>query len=231
MKLPPLSNRLAACRDFIKPGSRVADIGCDHGYLGIHLLMKDIASFVFAADINPQPLDSAKKNANKYGVTEKMSFFLSDGAKNIPHDFDTLVCAGMGADTIISILDAAPWLKDKKYTLILQCQSRRPQLRKYLSAQGYRICKETLAQDGKFIYPVLEATYAPGELLTPGGCYISPALLKSNSPLLIPFYQRLQDGLITTAEGLSRTGDDKLEYYKSILNELQQLEDVIYGNR
>ena len=36
----------------------------------------------------------------------------------------TLVCAGMGADTMISILSAAPWLKDAHYRLILQCQSR-----------------------------------------------------------------------------------------------------------
>ena len=36
----PLSKRLeAACR-FVNPGDRVADIGCDHGYLGIHLLQQ-----------------------------------------------------------------------------------------------------------------------------------------------------------------------------------------------
>ena len=36
MKLP-LSNRLLTCCQFVRPGDRVADIGCDHGYLGIHL--------------------------------------------------------------------------------------------------------------------------------------------------------------------------------------------------
>ena len=39
MKIP-LSDRLLACCNFVKRGDRVADIGCDHGYLGIHLLQQ-----------------------------------------------------------------------------------------------------------------------------------------------------------------------------------------------
>ena len=231
MKLPPLSNRLLACCEFINPGSRVADIGCDHGYLGIYLLMKNIASTVIAADVNEQPLNSAIINAKKFNVQERISFHLSDGVRNIPRDFDTLVCAGMGADTIISILDAAPWLKSDKYHFVLQCQSRRPELRKYLYAQGYRICAETLAQDGKFIYPVLEAVYDPAPTLSPAGYYISPALLQSGSSLLGPFYQRIREDLATTVVGLSHSGGEKLDYYRSVLDELNELEDTIYGNR
>ncbi len=230
MKLPPLSNRLCACRAFIKPGDRVADIGCDHGYLGIQLLLDGTADSIIAADVNQQPLDSAVRNAQKYGVADKMSFYLSDGVRNIPRDFDTMVCAGMGADTIISILDAAPWLKDARYRLILQCQSRRPELRKYLSEHGYSITSETLARDGKFIYPVMEVVYSPAPALTPGGCHISPALLASDSPLLPAFYARVMDGLRTTVAGLSRTGGEKLEHYQAVLAELTQLEDRIHGN-
>ena len=35
MKLP-ISDRLLACANFVGRGNRVADIGCDHGYLSIH---------------------------------------------------------------------------------------------------------------------------------------------------------------------------------------------------
>jgi hypothetical protein len=38
----PLSDRLASCCRFVNPGDRVADIGCDHGYLGIYLLKNNI---------------------------------------------------------------------------------------------------------------------------------------------------------------------------------------------
>lgn len=227
----PLSQRLLACCDLIIPGDRVADIGCDHGYLGIHLLQKGIASSVIAADINEQPLQSAIRNAGKYGVRDKMTFYLSDGVKNIPPDFDSMVCAGMGADTMISILESAPWLKNEKYRLILQCQSRRPELRKYLYKNGYCIRSETLAKDGKFIYPITEVVYSPVPVLTPGGYHITPALLESNSPLLPDFYKRVVSGLQTTVEGLARTGGEKYEHFRSILQELTELEDKIYGNR
>ena len=130
MKIP-LSNRLLACCGLIKPGDRVADVGCDHGYLGIYLLKQGIASSVIASDVNQGPLQAALRNAHKFGVQENISFYLSDGVRNIPRDFDCMVCAGMGADTIISILENSGWLEEKRYRLILQCQSKRPELRKW----------------------------------------------------------------------------------------------------
>lgn len=226
----PLSNRLKACCNMVKKGDRIADIGCDHGYLGIHLLRENIAACVIAADINEGPLESAKRNADKFGVTDRISFFLSDGVKNIPRDFDTLVCAGMGADTMISILEAAPWLKDRKYRLILQCQSRRPELRKYLYTQGYCIIAETLAKDGHFIYPVTEVVYAPSQPLTPAQYHITPALLNSGSRLLPDFYQMVITGLTHTVEGLSHTGGEKYIEYSSVLQELKEMESRIYDN-
>ena len=227
----PLSNRLKACCALVKAGDRVADIGCDHGYLSIHLLKENIASSIIAADINEGPLQSAIRNANKFGVTDRIAFYLSDGVRNIPRDFDTMVCAGMGGDTMISILEAAPWLKDSKYRLILQCQSRRPELRKYLYEQGFRIQKETLAKDGHFIYPVTEVTYSPSGTLSPAGYHITPALLESGSALLPDFYQMVVTGIRNCVNGLSRAGGEKYEHYKTVLQELEDMEVLIYGNR
>ena len=222
MKLP-LSSRLLACCSFVHPGDREADVGSDHGYLSIHLLQNGIASSAIASDVNEQPLQSAKHNAAKFGVQDKITFQLSDGVQNIPRDFDCMVCAGMGADTMMSILDAAPWLKSEKYRLILQCQSKRPELRKYLYQQGYAIRRETLAQDGKFIYPIMEVVFAPGENLSGAEYYITPALLKSGSPLLPAFLDRVIDGVQKTVDGLARTGGEKHEEYNHILNQLKLL--------
>jgi tRNA (adenine22-N1)-methyltransferase len=137
----------------------------------------------------------------------------------------------MGADTMISILEAAPWLKNEKYRLILQCQSRRPELRKYLYENGFSILRETLAKDGKFIYPVTEVVYSPAPALTPGGYHITPMLLKDQNPLLPAFYERAVSGLKTTVDGLSHTGGEKYEHYCSVLQELTEMEGSVYGHR
>ena len=189
MKLP-LSKRLEACAKLILPGDRVADIGCDHGYLGIHLIQSGIAASVIASDIRPMPLKTAISNAEKYGVSSKMEFFLSDGASDIPRDFSVLVCAGMGGDTIVSILQAASWLENCRYRLILQCQSRTPLLRRYLSETGWCITKETVLHDGHFLYTVMEASWQPDHpKLTPGEWFLSPALLNSSAEELPEYFQ------------------------------------------
>ena len=222
MKLP-LSTRLLACAGFVNNGDRVADIGCDHGYLSIHLLTQGIARSCIASDVAKGPLQSAKDNARKFGVQENITFHLSDGAQSIPRDFDTLVCAGMGGDTMIHILQSAPWLKNEQYRLILQCQSKRPELRRWLYDHGFAIRRETLAKDGKFCYPVTEVVYAPGESLSGAEFYITPSLRASGSPLLPEFYDRVVGGIRTSVEGLSRTGGEKYEEMKKILEELLEM--------
>lgn len=223
MKLP-LSQRLLTCCTFVRPGDRVADVGCDHGYLGIHLLQTGLASSVIASDVNEKPLQSAVANAVRYGEKEKMSFYLSDGVRNIPRDFDCLVCAGMGADTMISILESAPWLKDPRYRLILQCQSKRPELRRYLAKNGFVISRETLARDGKFIYTVMEVTYGPGTEIPVWNYYITPQLIDSGSLLFPAFLNRVIGGLEERRKGLEHIGAEPDAELTQILEHLHALE-------
>ena len=222
----PISPRLIACCEYISQGMRVADIGCDHGYLGIHLLQNEIASFVIASDINEGPLQSAVNNAKKYAVSDKIAFYLSDGARNIPHDFDALVCAGMGADTIVSILDHASWLKNKKYRLILQCQSKTPYLRQYLSDNGYHIEKEKVLRDGRFLYTVMAVVYDPlAPRLKQSEYYLSPALLKNLTPELTEYYERLIFSLRRAINGRGENADAQMI---AALEGLEALKSYIY---
>ena len=218
MKIP-LSTRLAACCAYIKPGDRVADIGCDHGYLSIYLLKNGIASRAYACDVAEGPLQSARRNAVKYGVADKLSFYLSDGVRNVPRDFDTLVCAGMGGDTMVSILSAAPWLKDDRYRLILQCQSKRELLRGYLSENGWHIAEESVLRDGRFLYTVMDVRYDPAApRLTLGQTYFSPAMLVNPSQETKEYYERV---LFSLNRAITNGGDAADPAMKEALEQLR----------
>lgn len=212
-----LSARLQACANFVPPGTVVTDIGCDHGYLGIYLLKNGIAAYVYAADIRKGPLQCAVDNADKYNVSPKISFHLSDGVKEVPRDFDVMVAAGMGADTMISILENAPFLRCEKYTLILQCQSKTPFLRKYLSETGWQITKETVVEDGRFLYTVMVAQFNPGPLLTAAQCYFSPALRQDDSIHLQRYYRQVLSTLekIVSAQG-EKADPSVIEAFKEL---------------
>ena len=192
----PISERLLACAEYVQRGNVVADVGCDHGYLGIHLLTTGVAKSVIASDINEGPLQAAQRNARKYGVQNKMSFHLCPGVVDVPRDFDVMVCAGMGADTMVSILEDAPWLKDARYRLILQCQSKTPLLRRYLSENGWHIAKESVLKDGKFLYTIMEVIWSPdAPRLSVGQWYLPPALLSNAYPETAEYAFRILEGL------------------------------------
>ena len=222
MKIP-LSKRLLACCDFIKPGERVADIGCDHGYLGIYLLKNGIASSVIASDINKAPLQSAVRNSEKFGVRDKMQFFLSNGVRDIPRDFDALVCAGMGGDTMVSILSSATWLKNDRYRLILQCQSKTPLLRQYLYENGWGIENEIVLRDGRFLYTVMVAVWQVDWPRTSVGEFYYPSVLRNQkTPESVEYYYRVVKKLRISVNGRGAQADP-MEVYA--LDELDALAD------
>ena len=227
MKLP-ISDRLLACCKYVKKGDRVADIGCDHGYLGIHLLTAGIAAHMIESDVAPGPLASAKRNASKYGVASAMTFCLSDGVKDIPRDFDTLVCAGMGGDTMIHILSAAPWLKNKQYRLVLQCQSKTPMLRQWLSENGWRIAREAVLKEGRFLYTVMEVLYDPAQpRLNAGQCHFPPAILEDPSAMVPAYFAWVRKGLqITLAHQSDPEKREALDYLDSLAAEHTFLTEV-----
>ena len=211
MKLP-ISKRLLACAAFVEPGQRVADV-----------LQSRRASRVLAADVAEQPLARARENARRFGVREGLSFHLCDGVRGLPRDFDVLLMAGLGAETMVGILRSGPWLRGGRYRLVLQCQSSQNELRQYLSEHGWEITREEPVRDGKFLYTVLEAK--PGcQSLTPGQHFASPALLASGSPPVGEYLAFCRQAVEKVVLGLTGLGGPKYEYYSAALKELREME-------
>lgn len=232
MKLP-ISKRLLACAACVHPGDRIADVGTDHGYLGIYLLKKEVAKEVIALDLRRKPLEHAVENAEFYGVKEKMQFRCCDGLAAVgPEEIDAVVCAGMGSDLIIHILEEAPWLRHPSFRLILQPQSSGQDLRRWLCENGFAILRESLTEDGGFLYTVLEASFDGMERrLTPGQQFVSPQLLLDRSPYFDRYLAKLIASMEKTVAGIEKgTNRKKLNYYSVALSELREMGKE-YGDR
>ena len=120
-------------------------------------------------------------------------------------------------------MEAAPWLKDSRYRLILQCQSKTHFLRKYLSENGWRIFEETVVRDGRFLYTVMEVIYQPGYTLTPGEWYFPPALLENPAKELPEYYQQTLFRLNRAVVGQKENADPIMV---QALNELIKLAEI-----
>ncbi|MCL1835567.1 MAG: class I SAM-dependent methyltransferase [Oscillospiraceae bacterium] len=145
---------MAACID---NGAAVADIGTDHGLLPIHLALNGPASEIIATDISKGSLDSARKNAGKYGVADMITLIETPGLDGLEErNIDTVVIAGLGGETIAGIIAEAPWLKERKLKLVLQPQTKTALLCAQLRASGYTIKTAKLTSDRSRHYVVIE---------------------------------------------------------------------------
>ena len=152
-----LSPRLAAIAAQVPPGARLADIGTDHAYLPVALLLEGTIPSAVASDVNRGPLDRGRETARQAGVEDRIDFRLCDGLTGLDaHQADAVVIAGMGGELIARILAQAPWTR--KVLLLLQPMTAQPELRRWLGENGYRIRKETLVREGEKLYVILAVT-------------------------------------------------------------------------
>jgi tRNA (adenine22-N1)-methyltransferase len=136
-------------------------VGCDHGYLAVHLAQSGGHPAVYASDAAALPLESARRSAAAYGVAERIKFFLCDGVPpELAERLGAVVAAGMGGETIAGILERAPWLRCCDVTLILQPQTKLDKLRDYLLSHEWIIPRLAQVTEGWRKYTVITAKYA-----------------------------------------------------------------------
>lgn len=160
--LPQLDARLSAAFAYVRPGHAAADIGCDHGKLSAALAGSGRCPLVLACDLRPYPLNKARRRCAPYG--ERVQCRLGSGLSVVqPGEVDDIVIAGMGAETIMEILEAAPWVFDPRYNLVLVPATKHSILRRWLARSGFALVGETLCQAAGRWYAVMNARYAGTE--------------------------------------------------------------------
>lgn len=217
-----LQPRLQLLADMVPEGCRLADVGTDHGYLPVYLLQRRRIRGAVAADIGAEPLAHARRTAEAYGV-EGIDFRLCDGLRDIaPDEVDTVVIAGMGGETIIHILESAPWTRG--CTLLLQPQTKIELLRAWLREHGYAADAERLVEDKGKLYLVLSVRGAePGTasvLEQYGGFCLE------GDPLYGAYLTRQIARLRRRAEGIRESRGEETQALLSLAAQLEEKKEV-----
>lgn len=157
-----LSARMLALAGLLTPGYITCDVGCDHGFVSIYLIQKQIAPKVYACDVRSGPLSRAKEHIREYGLEDKIETRLSDGLHALkPGEAQAIVCAGMGGKLMMKILEEGMDRVRSMRELILQPQSDLKLFRQFLREKELFIVQEDMIyEDGKF-YPMMRVV--PGE--------------------------------------------------------------------
>ena len=149
-----LQPRLQLLANMVPVGSRLADVGTDHGYVPVWLMQHGRIASAIASDIGADPLRHARETAAEFEVSG-IDFRLCAGLDAItPEETDTILIAGMGGETIQTILSCAPWTADGEHLLLLQPMTKVELLRKWLSDNQYYFTDERLVYDKNHLYPV-----------------------------------------------------------------------------
>lgn len=206
---PALQPRLRAIADLVPDDVRLVDVGTDHGFIPVDLLLSQRIRFAIASDIGAAPLDHARRTADQYDVTEGIEFRLCDGLKDIAaNEVDCIVIAGMGGDNIVSILEAAPWTKDGAF-LLLQPMSKAEVLRRWLNENGYQVTAERLVADKGVIYPILSV--CGGEMSSASDSQFWGGFLLDGDPLQDRYLDEKILRLRRAAAGLEKARDPAVQ--------------------
>lgn len=155
-----LRPRLKMTADMVRCGSKIADIGTDHGYLPAWLVKSGKCIGGVAADLRKSPLENAAETLRIYGVEDKISLRLSDGLDSVLSDeYDDVVLAGMGGTLIAEILKRNSDIKDTAKRIIVQPNSHSEDVRKFFCENGFRIIEENACVDDRRDYLAFCAEY------------------------------------------------------------------------
>ena len=138
-----ISNRLKTIAKMVDEGSKVADIGTDHGLIPNFLVNENISDFVICSDISEDSLNKSISLVKDMHNEEKVFPRVGNGLEVLSEsEVDTVIIAGMGGQLISDILKKDIELVKNFKKLILQPMQGQHLLRKYLYKNNFKIINE-----------------------------------------------------------------------------------------
>ncbi|EKT4520931.1 tRNA (adenine(22)-N(1))-methyltransferase TrmK [Pseudomonas putida] len=182
-----LSMRLERVAAHVPAGARLADIGSDHGYLPVALMLRGCIEAAVAGEAAPTPYRSAQRKVRKNDLEARIAVRLADGLDAIePQDgITTISLCGMGGEKIREILERGKHRLSGKERLVLQPNVREGTLREWLMENDYRILCEELLEENAFTYEIIVAERCQAVAYSPQQLYFGPLLMEERSPAFL----------------------------------------------
>lgn len=221
-----LNKRLACIAACVPKDSRVVDVGCDHAYLAIELIEKNIARAVVASDVVAGPVAAARKNIQGRALQDKIKLIQANGLQGVQKgEVDCVIIAGMGAGVIIDILEAGQEVLKACSTLILQPMVGVELLRKWLAEHSWQLEHEYLLEENEIMYEILVSKPAlePYELNL-SECYLGKLKKQELFPRYLEQLIKKQEKILVSLEKARCTEQtiQKREKVKMILQLLRE---------
>ncbi|WP_024346490.1 tRNA (adenine(22)-N(1))-methyltransferase [Lacrimispora indolis] len=202
-----LSRRLETIASFVPEGSRVADIGTDHGYIPIHLVQEGKAKHAIAMDVREGPLLRARAHIQEAGLQNYVEVRLSDGLLKLEqNEADCVVIAGMGGELMIHILEGGRDLWESISCWVLSPHSELDKVRRFLEEEAFFIWRETMIKEEGKYYSVMGVSRKPGAAAADGREFFyryGRGLLESKDPVLKEYLIKEEEQLEQIMSGLS----------------------------
>ncbi len=218
-----LNKRLQAVAQMVDPCQTIADIGCDHAFLAIHLIEKGLCQKVYACDVADGPLKIAKNNVSAANLAEKIDCRLSNGFENIPDDVDIAIIAGMGFHTAKMILEAAGQRLFKVQNIIVQINTDVELFRAWISEHRFSIIDETIVFDRKY-YTIIKFNTNSSRALNDMEIEFGPCLLAKKEPEFVAFTKNKLATFEMIAQRITNDQQKKAQIAEKISQYSQVLE-------
>lgn len=229
-----LSKRLSVVGQEVPQGARLADIGSDHAYLPVALMLAGKIDFAVAGEVVKGPFESAKAQVAKSGLSEKIMVRLADGMAAVQEAdaIDTVTIAGMGGTLIAQILARGKVGGQLKGTerLVLQPNVGESQVRLWLLDNDYEIITEHILEENDKRYEIIVAEPRKGDKqlsYTQEELFFGPFLMKEKSPVFLAKWQQEAEKVRRVLQQLQQATTPQEAKVAELTLELQRIEALL----
>jgi len=213
-----ISKRLETVASFVPQGAVLLDVGSDHAYLPMELVEKGHIKRAIAGEVVEGPYQSAVRNVESHGLTEKIQVRLANGlaAFEESDQVSVITIVEEGLDKLANV-----------ERLILQPNNREDELRSWLQEHGFQIIAESILEEAGKFYEII--VVEAGEMnLSARDTRFGPFLSKEISPVFVQKWQREAAKL---EFALAQIPEKNHEERQVLVDKIQAIKEVLHESK